>query len=75
MADFDFEEKVPDHYQWHRPTTLKACEVEHVYGFAGDRYKSVLYFGKTNNEIVFPAASLGVVQDLKTRKQKIFGGL
>jgi len=48
---------------------------EHVYGFAGDRYRSVLYFGRDNNEIVFPAAALGVVQDLTTREQRIFGGL
>jgi WD40 repeat protein len=33
------------------------------------------YFGKTNEEIVFGTASLAVVQDLKTRKQKFFGGL
>ena len=50
-------------------------EIEHVYGFAGDRYKSVLYFGKDNNEIVFAAAALGVVQDLNTREQRVFGGL
>ena len=41
---------------------------EHVYGYAGDRYKSVLYFGKDNNEIIFPAAALGVVQDLRTNE-------
>lgn len=75
MTDFDFEEKTPDHYTWHKSIPLKACEIEHVYGFAGDRYKSVLYFGTTNNEIVFPAASLAVVQNLKNRNQKIFGGL
>lgn len=75
MADYDFEEKTPDNYTFHKTSNLKACEIEHVYGFAGDRYKSVLYFGKTNNEIVFPAASVGVVQNLKTRNQKIFGGL
>lgn len=50
-------------------------EVEHVYGFSGDRFKSVLYFGKDNNEIIFAAASLGVVQDLITREQRVFGGL
>ena len=50
-------------------------EVEHVYGFAGDRHKSVLYFGRDNNEIVYVAAALGVVQDLTTREQRVFGGL
>ena len=48
---------------------------ECVYGFAGDRYRSVLYFGKDNNEIVYPAAALGVVQDLTTREQRVFGGI
>ena len=46
----------------------------HVYGFAGAGNKSCLYFGKTNNEIVFMAAALGVVQDLTTREQRFFGG-
>ena len=50
-------------------------EVEHVYGYAGDRNKSCLYFGQNNNEIVFMAASLGIIQDLTTRKQRFFGGL
>ena len=43
-------------------------EVDHVYGFSGDRYKNGLHFGKTNDEIIFTAAALGVCQDLKTRK-------
>ena len=51
-----------------------AYEVDHVYGFAGDRNKACLYFGKDNNEIVFMSAALGVVQDLTTRKQRFFGG-
>jgi len=50
-------------------------EIDHVYGYSGDRNKAVCYFGKDNNQIVFPAAALGVVQDLKTRQQKFFGGL
>ena len=49
-------------------------EIDHVYGFAGDRNKSMLHFGKDNNEIVFSCAALGVVQNLKTREQKFFGG-
>ena len=64
------------------PSTIKAdptvpdCgyEIDHVYGFSGDRNKSMLYFGKNNNEIVFGTAALGVVQDLTTRKQRFFGG-
>ena len=50
-------------------------EIDHVHGFAGDRNKNMLHFGKDNNEIVFSCAALGVVQDLKTRKQKFFGGI
>lgn len=45
-----------------------------MYGFSGDRNKAVCYFGKNNDEIVFPGAALGIVQDLKTRQQKFFGG-
>ena len=43
-------------------------EIDHVHGFAGDRNKNMLHFGKDNNEIIFSCAALGVVQDLKTRK-------
>jgi WD40 repeat protein len=65
------------------PTTAKietsapdcAYEIDHVYGFSGDRNKAMLYFGKNNNEIVFSSAALGIVQDLTTRKQRFFGGL
>ena len=42
--------------------------IEHVYGFSGDRYKNGLHFGKTNDEIIFSSAALGIVQDLNTRK-------
>jgi len=49
-------------------------EIDHVHGFSGDRNKACLYFGKTNDEIVFMTAALGVHMDLKTRKQKFFGG-
>jgi len=45
-----------------------AYEIDHVYGFAGDRSKACLYFGKDNNEIVFCSAALGIVQDLNNRK-------
>ena len=43
------------------------CSIEHVYGFTGER-KSCLFFGKDNNEIVYMAAAIGVVQDLTTGK-------
>jgi len=46
-----------------------------VYGFSGDRSKAVCYFGKTNNDIVFPAAGLAVVQDISSGKQRFFGGV
>jgi hypothetical protein len=49
--------------------------IEHVYGFSGDRNKSCLFFGANNNEIIFPAAALGVSMNLTTREQRFFGGL
>lgn len=36
-------------------------QIEHVYGFSGDRYKNGLHFGKDNNEIIFTSAGLGIV--------------
>lgn len=53
----------------------KTFVIDHVFGFAGDRNKAVAYFGKDKDEIIFPTAGLGVVQDVKTRKQKFFGGV
>ena len=52
-----------------------AYEMDHVYGYSGDRNKNVLYFGRDNNEIIFTTAAVVVLQDLKTRKQKFFGGM
>jgi WD40 repeat protein len=46
-------------------------EIDHVYGFSGGT--ACLYFGKDKDEIVFKAATIGVVQDLTTREQKFFG--
>jgi len=51
-----------------------AYEIDHVHGFAGDRNTNLLHFGKSNNEIVFATAALGVVQNLTTKKQRFFGG-
>jgi microtubule-associated protein-like 1/2 len=67
-------EAMPDNIVCNPSKPDKAFVIDHVYGFSGDRNKSMCYFGKDNNEIIFPAAALGVVQDLKTRKQKFFGG-
>merc|ERR1719446_1055978 len=67
-------EKPPEGYSYNAAKPEGSYEVDHVYGFAGDRYKNGLHFGKTNDEIVFTAAALGICQDLKTRKQKFFGG-
>ena len=50
-------------------------EIEHVYGFSGDRQKSILYFGCDNSEIIYAAAALGIVHDLKTNTQRFFGGI
>ena len=67
-------EKAPDTVQWDNTKPDCAYEIDHVYGFSGDRNKAVCYFGKDNNQIIFPGAALGIVQDLKTRQQKFFGG-
>lgn len=67
-------EKPPEGYSYDASKPDVTFEVDHVYGFAGDRYKNGLHFGKTNDEIIFSAAALGICQDLKTRKQKFFGG-
>ena len=48
-------------------------EIDHVYGFAAGN--SCLYFGTDNEEIVFKAATVGVVQDIKSGVQKFFGGV
>lgn len=50
-------------------------EIEHVYGYAGDRNKSCLYFGPTNDQIVYVTAALGIVQTLSTHEQRFFGGI
>jgi hypothetical protein len=61
-------EKTPENVTFDNSKPDCAYEIEHVYGFSGDRNKAVCYFGKDNNEIIFPAAALGIVQDLKTRQ-------
>jgi len=33
-----------------------------------------LFFGQSNNEIIFPTAALGIVQDITSNTQKFFGG-
>ena len=50
-------------------------EIEHVYGYAGDRNKSCLSFGPTNDQIVYVTAALGVVQTLSSHEQRFFGGI
>lgn len=67
-------EKAPENVVCNTSKPDKGFEIDHVYGFSGDRNKAMAYFGKDNNEIIFAAAALGVVQDLKTRKQRFFGG-
>lgn len=64
----NINERVPDHYAGQKVHDRPdhTYEIEYVYGYAGDRNKSCLNFGQTNNEIIFMSAALGVVQDLKT---------
>jgi len=67
-------EKAPEGTNYDASKPDVTFEIDHVYGFSGDRFKNGLHFGKTNDEIIFSAAALGICQDLKTRKQKFFGG-
>lgn len=60
----DFDKSKPD-------VTL---QLEHIHGFNGCHVKQAAFFGKSNNEMVFPAAAVGVVTDLKTNTQRFFGG-
>ena len=61
-------EKVPEGYNFDPTKPDITYEIDHVHGFSGDRYRNGLHFGKTNDEIIFTAAALGICQDLKTRK-------
>ena len=36
---------------------------------------SCLYFGKTNKEVIYPAAAIGVSHDVQTNTQRFFGGV
>ena len=54
------------------PVTL---ELEHVHGFNGCHVKQAAFFGKTNQEMIHPAAAICVVTDLKTNTQRFFGGV
>lgn len=57
-------EKVPE--QFAKPTMneghlpKRMWELEHVYGYSGDRMKGGLHFGANNNEMLYAAAALGV---------------
>lgn len=75
----NINEKVPE--EWAQPRqdgTLKPernWEVEHVYGFSGDRQKGAIHFGSSNTEIIYTGAALGIKHDLTTNTQVFFGGL
>jgi WD40 repeat protein len=49
-------------------------EIDHVYGFSGDRQRACLYFGRTNEELIYPAAAMGITHDISSNTQRIFGG-
>jgi len=61
-------EKTPEGVSYDPSKPDVTYEIDHVHGFSGDRYKNGLHFGKTNDEIIFTAAALGICQDLKTKK-------
>jgi WD40 repeat protein len=51
----------------------RTLEVSFVNGYRTEDARSNLYF-LNPNEIIYPAACLGIKQDLKTRKQVFYGG-
>jgi hypothetical protein len=52
-----------------------SLQLEHVYGYEGIRnYSNNLYFTVDPDEVVWYTAALGVVMNLKTRKQRFFFG-
>ena len=71
-------ERIPEHFANAKISSEKPSkmwEIEHVYGYSGDKNKSSLVFGQNNNEILFIAAAIVVKQDLLTNHQTYFGGL
>jgi WD40 repeat protein len=48
-------------------------QIDHVYGFLTKK-RSCLYFGKTNQELIFPSAAIGILHDISSNRQKFFGG-
>jgi hypothetical protein len=54
------QEKAPESVKCDPSKPDVEFEIDHVYGFSGDRNKAVCYFGKDNNEIIFPGAALGI---------------
>jgi len=58
----NINEKVPDAWKKKHPMEKpkRGWEIEYVYGYSGDRHKSCLVFGSNNNEILYPAAALGI---------------
>lgn len=61
-------ERVPDQWQNLQPGEGQIpetyWEIEHVYGFGGDRMKSGLKYGHSNNEIIYSGAAIGIKHDL-----------
>ena len=67
-------EKVPEGTNLDASAPDQTLQLEHVHGFGGVSMKNAGFFGKTNNDFVFPTAAVGVVYDLTTKEQRFFGG-
>ena len=67
-------EKVPEGANLDASAPDQTLQLEHVHGFGGVSMKNAGFFGKTNNDFVFPTAAVGVVHDLTTKEQRFFGG-
>ena len=67
-------EKVPEGTVIDSSKPDMTLKLDHVHGFNGHSVKQAAFFGKSNNEMIFSSAAVGVVQDLSTKKQRFFGG-
>jgi len=62
----------------HPPVNNSAPSVrynlEHVYGYKCNDSRQNLYYGKQWDQVVYPAAALGIIHQISTNVQTFFGG-
>ena len=67
-------EAVPEEQKVDPSRPDNTYELDYVYGFSGCKTRQCLYFGKTNDELIYPAAALGISHSVSSNTQKFFGG-